>query len=384
MIYKITVLTLAILALHTQGRFSLVSSNDIDLLYTDMSEDIPIMDRLLLSTFLKSTTLPQYTCNKVECRKEGESCDPSNPTVEPCLYGYFCNATDEKCLAAPEAGENCTEDSDCKDYLSGAYCDQKVNECAVPLGIDSLCDDKSVCPYHSECSKDKNVCKTDFISGFGEKCSLDGSEGSKCRFGLICEDSVCVNPPSLGESCNVSTGCKIPYYCSEERGVCIDFMSLNESESCASTVYCKEDLICSRNGTCVKKMKDDGKKCSTHSDCEIDSFCACNYKKGEQKCKRMTKSKDSLKDSFKKFAYCVARQPDYDVTKCFTEAIDVYTYSYEGLLWGSCVKIGSDSIKKSPPAADLLVPIAFIVVLLIFIGVVLYDSKKSEKKKKTA
>lgn len=193
--------------------------------------------------------------------------------------------------------------------------------------------------------------------------------------------------PTLNESCDVSLGCRPPYYCSVSRGsVCVDLMSLNESEPCVSSIYCKEDLVCGRNGTCMKKVKNENagassSKCSSHKDCPVDSYCDCDYEKGETKCKRLAKSKEELRDAFKEFAHCVNRQPDADILRCADEILGVYAITNPHLLRGSCTESPDASVKKSPPAADLLVPIAFIVVLLIFIGVVLYDSDKSEKKK---
>ncbi len=382
MIYKIATLIYSLLALHAEAKYNLVSTNDIDLVHTDLTQDTPLIDRLLLSTFLKSTALPQYTCNKVECLVQDDSCDPNDPAKEPCLYGYFCNATEKKCLEAPKAGENCTKDSDCSGFLAGAYCDLSRNECATPLTVDEQCDDKSVCPFYSECSSENQVCESKYQLGFNQECD----ETHKCKLNLICDNGKCVNLPKLNETCNVTLGCRPPYYCSVSRGnVCVDLMSLNESEPCVSSIYCMEDLICGRNGTCIKKVTDSFDKCSTHSDCNDDSYCNCDYKKGESKCKLITKSKESLKESFKLLAYCVNRQPDSDILRCEREILDVYSLTNENLLRGTCTYTynPSDSIKKNPPAADLLVPIAFMIVLLIFIGVVLYDSKKSEKKKKS-
>lgn len=379
MIYKVATLLYSFLALHAQAKFSLVSTNDIDLVHTDLTQDTPLIDRLLLSTFLKSTELPHYTCNKVECLKEGKTCDPSDPTKAPCIYGYFCNATDKKCLKASEAGENCTQDSDCAGFLSGAYCDLDRHECATPLTVDEQCSDKSRCPFYSECSSESHVCESKYQIGYNQECD----ETHKCKLNLVCNNGKCVNLPKLNETCNISLGCKPPYYCSESRGyVCVDLMSLNESEPCPSSVYCKEDLICGRSGTCIKKVSKNFAKCSAHSDCNDDSYCNCDYEKGESKCKLITKSKESLKDSFKLLAYCVNRQPDSDLFRCEKEILDVYSLTYENVLKGACTHDPSATIKKNPPAADLLVPIAFMIVLLIFIGVVLYDSKKSEKKKK--
>lgn len=376
---KAVLAAVSALALCAQAKFNLVSSNDIDLFYTDLSEEVPLIDRLLRSTFLSSAHLPQYTCNKVKCLKLQASCDPANPSVEPCLYGYFCNATDEKCLVAAQPGENCTKDTDCADYLSGAYCDTKLHECTTPLTVDSPCSNGSRCPFHATCSAESGVCESNYTLGYGKACGDDID--AKCKINLICEAGLCTNPPTLGEACNESSSCRPPYYCSPSRGVCVDLMSLNESEQCASSVYCEEDLICSRDGVCVKKSTKDFGECSAHSDCPADSYCSCDYDDGKQKCKLLPKSSEDLKESFKLFAYCANRQPDGDILRCAKEALEVYAHTNSDLLRGSCTEDPSASVKKNPPAADLLVPIAFMIVLLIFIGIVLYDSKKSEKKK---
>jgi len=206
-------------------------------------------DHVFKSSGLPSAT--NFTCAKNEsCVGKGASCGGyvdfksglayncsvnSSGTPNCCASGLWC--VGGKC-AIDNVGSSCSGDANCHG--------------SATAGLPLLCM-SGICTY---------------VGFAGDKCS----NNSQC-LNLPCNNSVCT-APSLGQSCNLTSGCGFGLYCGIANGT-QQCMTLPKNGSNCIAKYCYPGNFCN-GGTCVAKFSvGQGGQCGGFKEyCQTGLVCA--------------------------------------------------------------------------------------------------------------
>ncbi|HUQ06597.1 MAG TPA: hypothetical protein VM261_29040 [Kofleriaceae bacterium] len=169
-------------------------------------------------------TCCSHTCVDVpEPAHRGESC-----AGRPCVDGSFCNEF-QICTALVAAGGACSSWEQCS---YGLYCNGSV--CANTPGRGEPCSEE-ICEnwFGDRCLPASGTCEP--LAAAGEPCEWS----TDCQLPLLCEASICSDPPEVGEPCVDSGFCRVGAYCSG--GICVAQQA--NGEPCAGGLECKT-LFC--------------------------------------------------------------------------------------------------------------------------------------------
>jgi len=257
-----------------------------------------------------------FDCHVANCAAKGDWCGAKGNNVTNCWSPYECityGTTSGTCQAHRNKGESCTVSSDCYEsavVADGLYC--KAGVCAEHATVGQACQNWEDCGDNLHC--DNGVCINPFTANLGEPCNM----ASQCIFTLQCLNDVCTRFRTRGETCDVFQGinCAADYQCVD--GICRDWYSAKEGQSCQLALSCVDGLVCGSYGTCVQPGTSAGTPCEKDADCPVNNYCKCDWASGQSSCAAMELVTPALKMSFEIFEKCFITN-GYDSSKCKKE-----------------------------------------------------------------
>jgi len=366
---------------------TVVSVSILSLLILSLCDAMAEGPRIVLqkSGFLVDTDSDLTQCEVVKC-VSGVNC--SEESTMKCSKFTYCadvetlasSATSsdsgsqdviytEECTTGLAIGQECHNSTDCIDYWSGAYCSPSTHVCSRARVLNESCDKNVTCAFPLVCG-DEGVCVSSFSLTVGRQCDLTKEPiNGGCHLSLYCNSDVCVEFPGLGEPCNDTTGCALPYLCSSADHICVKAMSHDVGESCLTSLDCKENLICARNGTCVLPLDNYtyAVNCSSQDDCGETSYCHCDYVSGVSMCLPLPLSSNDTLELFNTLVACVNLDPDMSVSRCQAELVDVQ----RAINASAIIDFECSRIQPFDNAIDLLLLLVPVTILISILGLVL-------------
>jgi len=324
-------------------------------------------------------------CPKVQCVSGTNCTAESNMKCDKFTYcgELVPNSTDsssviesssivlgDACLPGLALGKACTNNTDCLDYWSGAYCSPDTHVCTRARVLNESCTADAPCVFPLDC--EDGFCVDRFVLTAGDVCDKSLENGG-CHYSLFCDNTtnMCKELPVEGEECRDDVGCAVPFFCSPRSGKCLAAMSRPEFESCVTALDCEEGLVCARNKTCITPSDNytQTPKCSKNEDCPQTSYCHCDYVTGENRCLPLPISSESTLDAFNKLVGCISLDPDLSVARCQTELVNAQrAANASAIIDFECSRL--PAVVTSIDLVLLLVPVAILVMILILVVIV--------------
>jgi hypothetical protein len=218
--------------------------------------------RCLLASGAPCTATQAGLCASGECnakaaacaRPLGDSCNPGEKDLVPCLANSTCDPATKKCLG--NVGTACKLDGEC---VTGRCTDNLCTPKAPAIQAGDPC--KGTCPEPLQCSATIKRC----VEQVGRPCS----NNNQCATGL-CEQAVCTRP-ELARNCTQDGICGPDQKCVEIQPG-INRCTWQPGHPCRGNADCSSRW-CSA-GTCTR---DDG-KCTSQSDCLSPYRCFTDSK----------------------------------------------------------------------------------------------------------
>jgi hypothetical protein len=197
----------------------------------------------------------------------GQTCgaETSGP-FEDCASGGYCDFDTHACAALAQAGESCSDQS-CAD---GLFCDWDSLTCVTGGDVGDSCAGTGYCREDLYCDYSDAVptCRARGLAG--QSCST-----VPCAADLVCDGSVCGEPPPVGQAC-LSGTCEEGAQCDWEVNVCRALPTVGDPcpfGACANGSWC--DTATVPEGVC-SSLVIEGEACTGHAQCE-SGYCPRGY-----------------------------------------------------------------------------------------------------------